>query len=73
MILPLQNSPPEPDCTRPRHIIAVMFASDKAQLATFGTATIWPLYFFCGNESKYDRCRPSLKLGEQVAYFEEVR
>jgi hypothetical protein len=49
-----------------------MFASDKAQLATFGTAAIWPLYFFCGNESKYDRCRPSLKMGEQVAYFEEV-
>jgi hypothetical protein len=68
----LQDSPPEPGCTRSRHIIAIMFASDKAQLATFGTAAIWPLYFFCGNESKYDRCRPSLKMGEQVAYFEEV-
>jgi hypothetical protein len=50
-----------------------MFGSDKTQLATFGTVAVWPLYFFCGNESKYDRCKPSLKMGEQVAYFEEVR
>lgn len=69
----LQTSPPEPNCSRPRHVIAIMFSSDKAQLATFGTATVWPVYFFCGNESKYDRCRPSLKIGEQVAYLEEVR
>lgn len=50
-----------------------MFASDATMLASFGTAKIWPLYMFYGNDSKYKRAKPSEKLFETVAYFEKVR
>jgi hypothetical protein len=69
----LQNSPPEPGCTAPRNIVALMFASDSTHLTSFGDAQIWPLYLFFGNESKYRRCKPSCRLGNHVAYFQRVR
>jgi hypothetical protein len=69
----LQNSPAEPNCNLPRHIIGLMFASDATQLTSFGDATLWPLYLFFGNESKYRRCKPSCRLVNHVAYFHKVR
>lgn len=49
-----------------------MFASDATMLASFGTAKLWPLYLYFGNDSKYRRGKPSENLCEQVAYFEKV-
>lgn len=49
-----------------------MFASDSTMLAAFGTAKLWPLYMFYGNDSKYKRAKPTEKLFETVAYFEKV-
>jgi hypothetical protein len=69
----LQSSPPEPECTLPRHIIALMFASDATHLTSFGDTKVWPLYLFFGNESKYRRSKPSCRLGNHVAYFHRVR
>ena len=68
----LQNSPLEPKCTAPRHIVALMFASDSTQLTSFGDAKLWPLYLYFGNESKYRRCKPSCHLANHVAYFQNV-
>ena len=68
----LQDSPPEPDCDLPRHVVALMFASDSTQLTSFGDAKLWPLYLFFGNESKYRRCKPSCRLSNHVAYFQSV-
>ena len=68
----LQDSPPEPSCTLPWHVIALMFASDTTHLTAFGDAKIWPLYMFFGNDSKYRRCKPSLHLCNHVAYFQKV-
>jgi hypothetical protein len=50
-----------------------MFWSDATQLANFGDAKLWPLYMFFGNESKYQRGKPSSNRCEHVAYFESVR
>ena len=69
----LQSSPPEPSCSLPRYVIALMFASDSTQLTAFGDASIWPLYMFFGNDSKYRRCKPSLHLCAHVAYLRKVR
>ena len=69
----LQNSPPEPDCSLPRHIIALMFSSDSTNLTSFGDATLWPVYLYFGNESKYRRCKPSCHLANHIAYFRKVR
>jgi hypothetical protein len=69
----LQNSPPEPGCDRPRNIVALMFYSDSTHLTSFGDASLWPLYLYFGNESKYRRCKPSCHLGNHIAYFRKVR
>ena len=68
----LQESPPEPGCSLPRVIVAMMFWSDATQLTSFGTAKLWPAYLCFGNESKYRRCKPSCHLSNHVAYFQSV-
>ncbi|KAJ3535560.1 hypothetical protein NMY22_g6430 [Coprinellus aureogranulatus] len=52
-----------------RIVVALMFSSDTTHLTSFGSANLWPCYLFFGNESKYERCKPSKHRGEQVAYF----
>jgi Plavaka transposase len=68
----LQASPPEPNCELPRVVVGLMFASDATQLSTFGSAKLWPLYLFFGNESKYSRSQPRNNLCTHVAYFQSV-
>jgi hypothetical protein len=69
----LQNSPPEPGCTLPRHVIALMFSSDSTHLTSFGDASLWPIYLYFGNESKYRRCNPTCHLGNHVGYIKKVK
>ncbi|TEB28673.1 hypothetical protein FA13DRAFT_1711682 [Coprinellus micaceus] len=52
-----------------RVVVGLMIWSDGTQLTSFGGASLWPCYMFFGNESKYTRCQPSKRLGEQIAYF----
>ncbi|KAH7917312.1 hypothetical protein BV22DRAFT_1026615, partial [Leucogyrophana mollusca] len=68
----LQDSPPEPGCDLPRVVAGMMFWSDSTHLTSFGTAKLWPLYVYFGNESKYRRCQPSCNLCAHVAYFQTV-
>jgi hypothetical protein len=68
----LQESPGEPGCDLPRVVVALMFWSDATNLTAFGSNTLWPLYLFFGNESKYRRCKPSCNICEHVAYFIKV-
>ncbi|KAF7970284.1 hypothetical protein HWV62_24482 [Athelia sp. TMB] len=68
----LQDSNGEPGCTLERVVAAMMFASDATQLATYGTAKLWPLYLWFGNESKYRRGKPTFKLCHHVAYFQTL-
>jgi hypothetical protein len=69
----LQASPKEPGCDLQRVVVALMFSSDSTHLTSFGDTKIWPLYLFCGNESKYRRSKPSLHLCDHIAYFHKVR
>ena len=68
----LQDSPPEPGCDLPRVVAALMFWSDSTQLTQFGTAKLWPLYVFFGNESKYRRCQSTNNTCSHAAYFQVV-
>lgn len=68
----LQNQPPEPDCSLERVVCALMFWSDSTHLASFGTASLWPVYMFFGNQSKYERCAPSSGACHHVAYIPKV-
>lgn len=68
----LQEAPFEPGCQLPRCVVALMFWSDETLLTSFGNTKLWPVYLFFGNESKYMRCKPSLHLGNHIAYLESV-
>lgn len=68
----LQNSAREPGCTLERVICGLMFWSDSTHLATFGNASLWPIYLFFGNQSKYTRCRPSSGACHHLAYIPKV-
>lgn len=53
-------------------IAAYMFWSDATHLANFGNASLWPLYTFFGNQSKYTRARPTSNACHHTAYFPSV-
>ncbi|KAF7292067.1 hypothetical protein MIND_01232800 [Mycena indigotica] len=68
----LQRSPREPGCTLERCIVALMFWSDSTQLANFGTAALWPIYLFFGNQSKWVRGKPRARACHHIAYMPKL-
>jgi hypothetical protein len=68
----LQRQPREPNCTLERVVAALMFWSDSTHLANFGTASLWPLYLFFGNQSKWVRGKPRAGARHHVAYMPKV-
>ena len=46
--------------------------SDATQLANFGDASLWPIYLYFGNQSKYTRCLPTASACHHVAYIPTV-
>ncbi|KAJ7679628.1 hypothetical protein B0H17DRAFT_944104, partial [Mycena rosella] len=68
----LQNQPREPNCLLERVILSLMFWSDSTHLASFGDASLWPLYMFFGNQSKWLRGKPRSNICHHVAYFPKL-
>ena len=68
----LQQQTPEPGCTLERVVASLMLWSDSTHLANFGTASLWPLYLFSGNQSKYVRGKPNTASCHHVAYIPKV-
>ncbi|KAF7431003.1 hypothetical protein PC9H_006718 [Pleurotus ostreatus] len=68
----LQQQPPEDDCDLERVVAAIMLYSDSTHLASFGTASAWPIYLSFGNESKYVRCKPSTGSCQHLAYIPKL-
>ena len=64
--------PPEPGPQHEHAIAAIMIWSDATQLAQFGSASLCPMYAFFGNQSKYDRGKPSQFAAHHVAYLPSV-
>jgi hypothetical protein len=56
----------------PRHMVALMFASDVTHPTSFGMAYLQPCYMYFGNESKYRRSQPSCRSCSHIAYFQKV-
>ena len=54
-------------------VALLMLGSDATQLANFGTASLWPIYVFFGNMSKYDSSKPSEFPACHLAYLPKVR
>ena len=53
-------------------IVLLMLGSDATHLANFGTASLWPLYLFFGNMSKYTSSKPSEFPACHLAYLPKV-
>lgn len=54
-------------------LLALMLWSDSTHLASFGTASLWPIYLFFGNISKYTRGKPTTLSAHHLAYIPSVR
>jgi hypothetical protein len=68
----IKELPPEPGPQYEHAIAALMVSSDSTQLGQFGTAALWPIYMFFGNQSKYDRTKPSQFAAHHTAYIPSV-
>ena len=65
----LQDLPrPQPEA----FLVALMIASDSTFLTQFSQASVWPVYMFFGNVSKYTRCSPDSLSAHHVAYLPKV-
>jgi hypothetical protein len=69
----IMQLPPEPGPHYEHAIAAMMIWSDSTGLGQFGTASVWPIYAFFGNQSKYDRAKPSQFAAHHVAYMPSAR
>lgn len=68
----LQKQPNEPGCKLEKVIAGLMFWSDSTHLTNFGTASVWPLYLYFANLSKYVRAQPSSGACHHIAYIPYV-
>jgi hypothetical protein len=68
----LDSQPHKPDCNLETVIAAIMLWSDLTHLASFGNASLWPIYLFIGNQSKYIRGKPTSFTAHHLAYIPKV-
>ena len=68
----VKKLPPEPGHQYEHAIAALMVASDSTHLGQFGAAALWPIYTFFGNQSKYDRVKPTQFAAHHTAYIPSV-
>lgn len=53
-------------------ILSALFYSDSTCLTAFSNATLWPMYMYIGNESKYVRSKPNSFSAHHIAYLPTV-
>ena len=51
---------------------AILLWSDSTHLTSFGSASLWPIYLFFGNLSKYTRGKPNAHAAHHLAYVPSV-
>ena len=61
-----------PDSDLEAFIVSAILYSDATHLASFGTASLWPIYLFLGNVSKYIRSKPTSFSAHHIAYLPTV-
>lgn len=69
----IMSQPPEPDCILERVIAGIMLWSDSTHLTSFGNASLWPIYLYVGNLTKYIRGKPTSCSAHHLAYVPKVR
>ena len=66
------SAPPGPDSDLESFIVSALLYSDSTHLASFGNASLWPIYLFPGNVSKYVRSKPTSFSAHHIAYIPTV-
>lgn len=61
--------PHEPDDALERTVAAMMLWSNSTHLASFGSASVWPVYLSLGNQLKYVHAKPSAGALHHLAYI----
>ena len=64
----IDNLPRLAGDTRERVALGIMLASDSAQLTSFGTASVWPIYLMFANQPKQERVKPSCHAVHHIVY-----
>jgi len=68
----IASTPRVDGCTLETVVASIMLWSDSTHLASFGTASLWPIYMYFGNQSKYVRGKPSCFAAHHLAYIPKV-
>ncbi|KAF8155662.1 hypothetical protein B0H34DRAFT_859991 [Crassisporium funariophilum] len=68
----IQNLPAEPGCTLEQVVTALIFWSDLTHLASFGNASLWPIYLFFGNQLKWLQGKPRTGSCHHLAYIPKL-
>jgi hypothetical protein len=68
----VNNLPWQEGNARERIALGLMLASDSAQLTSFGSASVWPMYLMFTNQSKQERVKPSCHAVHHLAYVPSV-
>ncbi|KAJ3764828.1 hypothetical protein FB446DRAFT_656093, partial [Lentinula raphanica] len=68
----LRKNPEDPSLHVPNALAAMMLWSDATQVGTWGDESMWPVYLYFGNQSKYDRAKPSSFAAHHLAYIPKV-
>ncbi|KAH9937829.1 uncharacterized protein BXZ73DRAFT_89249 [Epithele typhae] len=53
-------------------VLPLLIWSDATQLSNFGSASLWPIYVYLGNVSKYVRARPTSFAAHHLAYIPDL-
>ncbi|KAE9393770.1 hypothetical protein BT96DRAFT_828701 [Gymnopus androsaceus JB14] len=56
----------------PCAIAGMMLWSDTTKIGTWGDQSMWPIYLYFGNQSKYDRAKPSAFASHHMAYIPKL-
>jgi len=68
----IKQQPREPGCELETVVASIMLWSDSTHLTSFGNASLWPIYMFFGNLSKYIRAKPTSFAAHHLAYIPKV-
>lgn len=66
------KDPDNPSLQVPSALVGIMLWSDATKVGTWGDASMWPIYLYFGNQSKYDRAKPSAFAAHHLAYVPKV-
>jgi hypothetical protein len=68
----VQALPREPGDDLEHVVAGLMLWSDSTHLASFGNASLWPVYLYFANQSKYTRAKPTAFASHHLAYLPAV-